>query len=102
MQTSLLNKIRSPSVLGNRNRVKNFLKVVDKLPKLCYNITIVKENRKEKTMLMCELDVMEYAVTMEEALIEELNDFDDFYEEILDRYDECGYNPYMGCYDFDC
>ena len=53
-------------------------------------------------MLMCELDVMEYAVTMEEALIEELNDFDDFYEEVLDRYDECGFNPYMGCYDFDC
>ena len=19
-----------------------------------------------------------------------------------DDYDECGYNPYMGCYDFDC
>ena len=53
-------------------------------------------------MLMCELDVMEYAVTMEEAPIEELNDFDDFYEEVLDRYDECGFNPYMGCYDFDC
>ena len=53
-------------------------------------------------MLLCELDVMEYAVTMEEALIEELNDFDDFYEEVLDRYDECGFNPYMGCYDFDC
>lgn len=24
---------------------------------------------------------------------------DDYYEP---DYDECGYNPYMGCYDFDC
>ena len=49
-------------------------------------------------MLTCELDVMEYAVTMEEELIEELDDFDDF----DDYFDEVGYNPYMGCYDFDC
>ena len=47
-------------------------------------------------MLTCELDVMEYAVTMEEELVEELDDdFDDY-------FDEVGYNPYMGCYDFDC
>lgn len=24
------------------------------------------------------------------------------YEDYDDSYDECGYNPYMGCYDFDC
>ena len=23
-------------------------------------------------------------------------------EEYFDDYDECGFNPYMGCYDFDC
>lgn len=32
------------------------------------------------------------------ALVEEESeDFEDF-----DYFDECGYNPYMGCYDFDC
>ena len=77
---------------------KIFLKSVDKLSKFCYNITIVKENRKEKTMLLCELDVMEYAVTMEEAVVDE--DFFDY--KVEDDFDECGYNPYMGCYDFDC
>lgn len=32
------------------------------------------------------------------ALVEEESeDFEDF-----DYFDEVGYNPYMGCYDFDC
>ena len=60
-------------------------------------------------MLLVELDVMEYAVTMEEpeedlidlqevADEEDLYEVDDYYES---DYDECGFNPYMGCYDFD-
>ena len=48
-------------------------------------------------MLLCELDVMEYAVTMEDV------EYDDIYaDEFDDDVDECGFNPYMGCYDFDC
>ena len=54
-------------------------------------------------MLYEELDVMEYAVTMEEACL------DKTFEELGDEFfnyepdvDECGFNPYMGCYDFDC
>jgi len=46
-------------------------------------------------MLLCELDVMEYAVTMEEPT-------EDFDEVDFDDVDECEFNPYMGCYDFDC
>ena len=58
-------------------------------------------------MLKCELEPMEYAVTMEETLVDEVEDFDEeeldeFYYDHDDWYDECGYNPYMGCYDFDC
>ena len=49
-------------------------------------------------MLNCELDVMEYAVTMEEIEVDE--EFFDY--EIEDDCDECGFNPYMGCYDFNC
>jgi len=54
-------------------------------------------------MLMCELDVMEYAVTMEEACLDEV--FEELGDEFFDYepdVDECGFNPYMGCYDFDC
>lgn len=49
-------------------------------------------------MLNCELDVMEYAVTMEEVEVDE--EFFDY--EVEDDFDESGYDPYMGCYDFDC
>lgn len=31
---------------------------------------------------------------------DEYYDEDEEYWE--DDYDECGYNPYLGCYDFDC
>ena len=34
-------------------------------------------------------------------VIEETEDFDDDYE-IVDCSLEVGFNPYMGCYDFDC
>ena len=34
-------------------------------------------------------------------VIEETEDFDDDYE-IIDSSLEIGFNPYMGCYDFDC
>ena len=30
--------------------------------------------------------------------VESEEDADDYY----DDYDECGYDPYMGCYSFDC
>lgn len=29
-------------------------------------------------------------------------DFTEEWYDYRDDYDECGYNPYMGCYDFDC
>ena len=47
-------------------------------------------------MLMCELDVMDYAVVNEEVEVDE-----DFFDYEPDA-DECGFNPYRGCYDFDC
>ncbi len=54
-------------------------------------------------MLLCELDVMEYAVTMEEAVVGDDYLSEDFFDyEVEDDFDECGFNPYMGCYDFDC
>jgi len=54
-------------------------------------------------MLKCELDIMEYVATVEDEYFESLEeeDFEDE-DEYIDDYDECGYNPYMGCYDYDC
>lgn len=52
-------------------------------------------------MLYCELEPMEYAITMETLALEcDEPVEDDFDEEPY--FDECGFNPYMGCYDFDC
>ena len=52
---------------------------------------------------------IEFATAMETATDTELKEL---YEDIIDRpvydaedeeyYDECGYDPYMGCYSFDC
>ena len=54
-------------------------------------------------MLLCELEPMEYAVTMEEAVVGDDYLSEEFFDyEVEDDSDECGYNPYMGCYDFDC
>ncbi len=56
-------------------------------------------------MLYEELDIMEYAVTIEEAYLDEAFEElgDDFFDyEVEDDFSECGFNPYMGCYDFDC
>ena len=64
------------------------------MPKFGYNIDIIKKG--EKTMLMCEYEPMEYAVVNEEVEVDE--DFFDYEPDV----DECGFNPYMGCYDFDC
>lgn len=35
-----------------------------------------------------------------EVLMEFEDDFDE--DDYEPDYDECGFNPYMGCYDFDC
>ena len=37
-----------------------------------------------------------------EAFVNRYNSEEIEDEEYFDDYDECGYNPYMGCYDFDC
>lgn len=38
-----------------------------------------------------------YMMCEEEQVLYEIEE--DYYEP---DYDECGFNPYMGCYDFDC
>ena len=90
---------------------------------MCYNIDTVRERNKssskavrrdngalhilppkskgEKTMLYEELDVMEYAITMETLALEGGESVEDDFDD-EPYFSECGFNPYMGCYDFDC
>ena len=65
---------------------------------MCYYIYRVK--KEDKAMLRCELDAMEYAATVEDELFEEYEGYEDEDPEDFDL--EMGFNPYMGCYDFDC
>ena len=45
-------------------------------------------------------DTLEYWYMLLMDAYEDDDDDDDYDYE--DDFDECGYNPYMGCYDFDC
>ena len=42
------------------------------------------------------------SATTGELIAECTADEDESFEDYEDDVDECGYNPYMGCYDFDC
>ena len=58
-------------------------------------------------MLLCELEPMEYADAIESALLEEFFEDDEVEDDLVDLdfdddFDEVGFNPYMGCYDYDC
>lgn len=47
---------------------------------------------------MTQLDYWEWSHCYDDIDIIEDVDEDEYY----DDYDECGFNPYMGCYDYDC
>ena len=68
---------------------------------MCYNKATTKGKRYKKMMFETGLDYEAYEAEYEEVLAfaDEGGDFLDLYE---GDYDETGYNPYTGCYDFDC
>ena len=75
---------------GSTTKPVNFKEAVDFIEsKVKEDLTIV-------DAFICDAYTGEIVATIER----ENEDFiDDYYEP---DYDECGYNPYMGCYDFDC
>lgn len=75
---------------GSTTKPVNFKEAVDFIEsKVNDDLTIV-------DAFICDAYTGEVVATIER----ENEDFiDDYYEP---DYDECGYNPYMGCYDFDC
>lgn len=74
---------------GSTTKPVNFKEAVDFIEsKVKEDLTIV-------DAFICDAYTGEVVATIER----ENEDFiDDYYEP---DYDECGYNPYMGCYDFD-
>lgn len=46
-------------------------------------------------------DTLEYWYMLLMDAYEDDDDEEEDYD-YEDSFDECGYNPYMGCYDFDC
>ena len=75
---------------GSTTKPVNFKEAVDFIEsKVNDDLTIV-------DAFICDAYTGEVVATIKR----ENEDFiDDYYEP---DYDECGYNPYMGCYDFDC
>ena len=75
---------------GSTTKPVNFKEAIDFIEsKVKEDLTIV-------DAFICDAYTGEVVATIER----ENEDFiDDYYEP---DYDECGYNPYMGCYDFDC
>jgi len=50
---------------------------------------------------LCDAETGEIVATLEREN-EDFADEDWYADEWRDDYDEVGFNPYMGCYDFDC
>ena len=50
---------------------------------------------------LCDAETGEVVATLEREN-EDFADEDWYADEWRDDYDEVGFNPYMGCYDFDC
>ena len=48
---------------------------------------------------VCDAETGEIVAIVSRENDDFLDDDEDYYEP---DYDECGFNPYMGCYDFDC
>lgn len=63
-----------------------------------------KKMREDLTVIdafLCDAETGEVVATLEREN-EDFADEDWYADEWRDDYDEVGYNPYMGCYDFDC
>lgn len=51
---------------------------------------------------LCDAETGEIVATLERENEDFIEDYEPPYAWIEKDYDEVGYNPYMGCYDFDC
>ena len=76
---------------GDESKPMNLKEAMDFLEeKMREDLTVI-------DAFLCDAETGEIVATLERENEDYLDD--EYYEP---DYDECGYNPYMGCYDFDC
>ncbi len=80
---------------GDESKSMNIKEAMDFLEeKMREDLTLV-------DAFLCDAETGEVVATLEREN-EDFADEDWYADEWRDDYDEVGYNPYMGCYDFDC
>lgn len=81
---------------GSTTKPVNFKEAVDFIEsKVKEDLTIV-------DAFICDAYTGEVVATIEKENEDFADDENWYADEWRDDYDECGFNPYMGCYDFDC
>lgn len=55
----------------------------------------------ENSLSIMSADIVDMNTGEVVAILEQESPEEEWYD-YRDDYDECGFNPYMGCYDFDC
>lgn len=80
---------------GDESKPMNLKEAMDFLEeKMREDLTVI-------DAFLCDAETGEIVATLEREN-EDFADEDWYADEWRDDYDEVGYNPYMGCYDFDC
>lgn len=80
---------------GNESKPMNIKEAMDFLEeKMREDLTVI-------NAFLCDAETGEIVATLEREN-EDFADEDWYADEWRDDYDEVGFNPYMGCYDFDC
>lgn len=80
---------------GDESKPMNLKEAMDFLEeKMREDLTVI-------DAFLCDAETGEVVATLEREN-EDFADEDWYADEWRDDYDEVGYNPYMGCYDFDC
>lgn len=80
---------------GDESKPMNLKEAMDFLEeKMREDLTVI-------DAFLCDAETGEVVATLEREN-EDFADEDWYADEWRDDYDEVGFNPYMGCYDFDC
>lgn len=80
---------------GDESKPMNIKEAMDFLEeKMREDLTVI-------NTFLCDAETGEIVATLEREN-EDFADEDWYADEWRDDYDEVGFNPYMGCYDFDC
>ena len=81
---------------GDESKPMNLKEAMDFLEeKMREDLTVI-------DAFLCDAETGEVVATLERENEDFIEDYEPPYAWIEKDYDEVGFNPYMGCYDFDC